>query len=150
VTVIDDYGHHPTEIRATLAAARQCGFQKVHVIFQPHRYTRTQLLMDEFVTAFHDADSLWVLDIYPASEPPIPGVTSELLVNRIANSGDHKALYVSSFADAVKLAVSAATPGDMILTLGAGNVWQLDSRLVEELSTMHESGALGSRLGLGR
>ncbi len=73
VTVIDDYGHHPTEIRATLAAARQCGFEKVHVIFQPHRYTRTQLLLDEFATAFRDADSVLVLDIYPASEPPIPG-----------------------------------------------------------------------------
>src|SRR5271166_1392822 len=104
VTVIDDYGHHPTEIRATLAAARQCGFRKVHVIFQPHRYTRTQLLMEEFATAFGDADSVLVLDIYPASEPPIPGITSELLANRIANSGDRQAVYVSSFADAVKLA----------------------------------------------
>jgi UDP-N-acetylmuramate--alanine ligase len=135
VTVIDDYGHHPTEIRATLAAARQCGFRKVHVIFQPHRYTRTQLLMEEFATAFHDADSLWVLDIYPASEPPIPGITSELLANRIANSGDQKAVYVSSFADAVRLAVSAATPGDMILTLGAGSVSQLGPRILEELQS---------------
>jgi UDP-N-acetylmuramate--alanine ligase len=150
VTVIDDYGHHPTEIRATLAAARQCGFQKVHVIFQPHRYARTQLLMEEFIAAFHDADSLWVLDIYPASEPPIPGINSELLANRITNSGDQKAVYVSSFADAVKLAVAAATPGDMVLTLGAGSVWQVGPRLLEELSTMHESGALGSHLGLGR
>ncbi len=84
VTVIDDYGHHPTEIRATLAAARQCGFGKVHVIFQPHRYTRTQLLLEEFATAFRDADSVLVLDIYPASEPPIPGITGELLANRIS------------------------------------------------------------------
>ena len=76
--MIDDYGHHPTEIRATLAAARQCGFRKVHVIFQPHRYTRTQLLLDEFATAFRDADSVFVLDIYAASEPPIPGVTGEV------------------------------------------------------------------------
>ena len=134
VTVIDDYGHHPTEIRATLAAARQCGFQKVHVIFQPHRYTRTQLLMEEFATAFHDADSLWVLDIYPASEAPIPGITSELLANRITDS-DRKAVYVSSFADAVKLAVSAANPGDMILTLGAGSVSQLGPRLLQELES---------------
>ena len=68
VSVIDDYGHHPTEIRATLAAARQCGFGKIHVIFQPHRYTRTRDLMDEFASAFKDADSLVVLDIYAASE----------------------------------------------------------------------------------
>src|SRR5208283_5481854 len=67
VSVIDDYGHHPTEIRATLAAARQCGFRKIHVVFQPHRYTRTRLLMDEFAGAFHDADTLFILDIYAAS-----------------------------------------------------------------------------------
>jgi UDP-N-acetylmuramate--alanine ligase len=133
VTVIDDYGHHPTEIRATLAAARQCGFRKVHVIFQPHRYSRTQVLLEEFATAFRDADSLFVLDIYPASEPPIPGITSELLASRITNSGNQEAVYVPSFADAVKLAVSSATPGDMILTLGAGSVSQLGPRLLEEL-----------------
>ncbi len=79
VSVIDDYGHHPTEIRATLAAARQCGFRKIHVIFQPHRYTRTRDLMEEFTTAFADADSLFVLDIYAASEKPIEGVTGETL-----------------------------------------------------------------------
>ena len=135
VTVIDDYGHHPTEISATLAAARQCGFCKVHVIFQPHRYTRTQLLLEEFATAFHDADSLCLLDIYPASEPPIPGITSELLANRIANSGDQKAVYLSSFAGAVKRVVSAATPGDMILTLGAGSVSQLGPRILEKLES---------------
>ena len=104
VTVIDDYGHHPTEIRATLAAARQCGFAKIHVIFQPHRYTRTQLLLDEFATAFRDADSVLVLDIYPASEKPIPGITAELLANRITEAGGQEALYVSSFAEAAELA----------------------------------------------
>src|SRR5207249_7534509 len=83
VTVIDDYGHHPTEIRATLAAAKQCGYRKIHVIFQPHRYTRTRDLMDEFASAFSDADSLLVLDIYPASEQPIEGITGEALAQRI-------------------------------------------------------------------
>src|SRR5207342_1396500 len=77
VSVIDDYGHHPTEVRATLAAARQCGFRKVHVVFQPHRYTRTRDLMDEFATAFQDADSLAILDIYAASEAPIDGINGE-------------------------------------------------------------------------
>ena len=75
VTVIDDYGHHPTEIRATLAAARACRFQSVHVLFQPHRYTRTQALMDDFARSFHQADSVHVTDIYAASEAPIEGVT---------------------------------------------------------------------------
>jgi UDP-N-acetylmuramate--alanine ligase len=133
VTVVDDYGHHPTEIRATLAAARQCGYGKVHVIFQPHRYTRTQLLMDGFATAFRDADSLIVLDIYPASEPPIPGVTSEALARRIAEGGGQEALYVRSFSEAVALARLAAAPGDMILILGAGNVSQLAPQVLEAL-----------------
>ncbi len=135
VTVIDDYGHHPTEIRATLAAARQCGFGQVHVIFQPHRYTRTRLLIDEFATAFRDADSVLVLDIYPASEPPIPGITGEMLADRIAERGGQEALYVSSFAEATQLASRAAKPGDMILTLGAGSIWQLGPQVVEALET---------------
>jgi UDP-N-acetylmuramate--alanine ligase len=133
VTVIDDYGHHPTEIRATLAAALQCGFGQVHVIFQPHRYSRTQLLLNEFATAFRDADSVLVLDIYPASEPPIPGVTAEMLANRITEDGGQEALYVSSFAEATELASRAAKPGDMILTLGAGSIWQLGPQVLEAL-----------------
>ena len=135
VSVIDDYGHHPTEIRATLAAARQCGFEKVHVIFQPHRYTRTQLLLDDFAAAFRDADSVFVLDIYPASEPPIPGITSELLANRITETGGQEALYVSSFAEAAALSTEAAKSGDMILTLGAGSIWQLGSQILEQLES---------------
>jgi UDP-N-acetylmuramate--alanine ligase len=135
VTVIDDYGHHPTEIRATLAAARQCGFAKVHVIFQPHRYTRTQLLLDEFATAFRDADSILLLDIYPASEPPIPGITGELLANRITEDGGQEALYVSSFAQAATLASEAAKSGDMILTLGAGSISQLGPQVLEQLES---------------
>jgi len=135
VTVIDDYGHHPTEIRATLAAARQCGFRKIHVIFQPHRYTRTQLLLDEFATAFGDADSVSVLDIYAASEPPIPGITGELLANRVAAAGGRDARYAPSISEAVALAAGAAEPGDMILTLGAGHVWQLAPQLLEELKS---------------
>ena len=141
VTVIDDYGHHPTEIRATLAAARQCGFARIHVIFQPHRYTRTQLLMDEFATAFRDADSLLVLDIYPASEAPIPGVTAEVLASRIAQAAKQKAMYVSSFADAVVLATGAARPGDVILTLGAGSISQLGQEVLAELTVHTATGA---------
>jgi UDP-N-acetylmuramate--alanine ligase len=133
VAVIDDYGHHPTEIRATLAAARQCGYRKIHVIFQPHRYTRTRDLMDEFATAFGEADSLIVLDIYPASEQPIEGITGEALARRIAEKGSPGASYAGSFDDAVETAISYAHPGDMILTLGAGSVSQLGPMVLEKL-----------------
>jgi UDP-N-acetylmuramate--alanine ligase len=132
VSVIDDYGHHPTEIKATLSAARQCGFNKLHVIFQPHRYTRTRDLMDEFVTAFGDADSLIVLDIYAASEKPIEGITGETLAQRIRESGK-EAQYASSFADAVNAVAAAAQEGDMILTLGAGSVSQLGPMILEKV-----------------
>ena len=94
ITVVDDYGHHPTEIRATLAAARLCGFRRVHVLFQPHRYTRTFHLMDEFARSFHQADSVFVMDIYAASEKPIEGVTAEALVDRIRQFGHRGVEYV--------------------------------------------------------
>jgi UDP-N-acetylmuramate--alanine ligase len=132
VSVIDDYGHHPTEIKATLAAAKTCGYRKIHVIFQPHRYTRTRDLMDEFTTAFTDADLLFVLDIYAASEKPIEGVTGEALARAVRESG-HSAEYVASFADAAQGAAQAAQPGDMILTLGAGSVSQLGPAILEKL-----------------
>ena len=133
VSVIDDYGHHPTEIKATLAAARQCGFGKVHVIFQPHRYTRTRDLMEEFATAFGDADSLFVLDIYAASEKPIEGISGDTLASTIRDKGGRNAQYVSSFGEAVSSAAGAAQDGDMILTLGAGSVSQLGPMIVEKL-----------------
>jgi UDP-N-acetylmuramate--alanine ligase len=133
VSVIDDYGHHPTEVRATLSAARQCGFLKIHVVFQPHRYTRTQLLMDEFAKAFHDADTLFILDIYAASEPPIEGITGEALARHIREAGKQEARYAVSFADAARAVVAGAQEGDMILTLGAGSVSQLAPMILEEL-----------------
>ena len=133
VSVIDDYGHHPTEIRATLAAARQCGFGKIHVVFQPHRYTRTRDLLEEFATAFGDADSLFVLDIYAASEKPIEGISGEALAMTIREKGARSAQYVSSFAEAVGSVAGAAQDGDMILTLGAGSVSQLGPMIVERL-----------------
>ena len=133
VTVIDDYGHHPTEIRATLAAARECGYKRVHVVFQPHRYTRTQLLLDDFATAFADADSVFVLDIYAASETPIPGVTGEALARRIAESGHKDTEYVASFAQAAEAVAKLARSGDMVLTLGAGNVSHLGPQILERL-----------------
>jgi UDP-N-acetylmuramate--alanine ligase len=145
VSVIDDYGHHPTEIRATLAAARQCGFRRVHVIFQPHRFTRTRDLMDEFTTAFADADTLCLLDIYPASEKPIAGITAEALVSRIARAGKRGVTYAPSFSDAVASVAALAQPGDMVLTLGAGSVSQLGAMLLEKLENTNQLGTVSIR-----
>ncbi len=136
VTVIDDYGHHPTEIRATLAAARQCGFRHVHVIFQPHRYTRTRDLMNEFASAFGDADTVWLLDIYPASEKPIEGITAAALASRISVAGKTGVAYAPSFSDAAASVAEAAQPGDMVLTLGAGSVSQVGAMVLERLGTI--------------
>ena len=130
--MVDDYGHHPTEIRATLAAARECGYRKIHVIFQPHRYTRTRDLADEFQTAFRDADTLQILDIYAASEDPIPGITAESLVQRIRSAGTDVD-YAPSFQHAVNSAARGAQSGDIVLTLGAGSVYQIGPMLLEEL-----------------
>ena len=135
VSVIDDYGHHPTEIRATLAAARQCGFRRVHVIFQPHRFTRTRDLMEEFATAFADADTLCLLDIYPASEKPIEGITAQVLASRIAGAGNRNVAYAVSFSDAVATVAALAQPGDMVLTLGAGSVSQLGAMILRKLDS---------------
>jgi UDP-N-acetylmuramate--alanine ligase len=141
VSVIDDYGHHPTEIKATLAAARQCGFRKIHVIFQPHRYTRTRDLMEEFTTAFDDADSLFVLDIYAASEKPIEGITGEILAQRIREKSGKSVQYASSPADAADSAAAAAQDGDMILTLGAGSVSQFGPLILDRLKEREDAHA---------
>jgi UDP-N-acetylmuramate--alanine ligase len=133
VSVIDDYGHHPTEIRATLAAARQCGFNRVHVVFQPHRYTRTRDLLQEFGGAFAEADTILVLDIYAASETPIPGVSGESVAEAVRRIGGKEARHIASFEDAAREAAATAAAGDIILTLGAGNVSQLGPQVLEHL-----------------
>jgi len=133
VTVIDDYGHHPTEIRATLSAARLGGYRRIHVIFQPHRYTRTFHLMDEFARSFMQADRLQVLDIYAASEKPIEGVTAEALVERIRQFGHRSAEYSGTIVRAVASVIEAVEPGDAVLTLGAGNVWQAGDQILAAL-----------------
>jgi len=137
ISVIDDYGHHPTEIKATLAAAKQCGFRGIHVIFQPHRYTRTQTLMAEFTHAFQDANSINVLDIYAASEKPIEGVSGEVLAMRIKEETGQNVRYVRSPAEAAEIVSREAQEGDMILTLGAGSVSQLGSAILEKLQERH-------------
>jgi UDP-N-acetylmuramate--alanine ligase len=136
VTVVDDYGHHPTEISATLAAARECGFKKIHVVFQPHRYSRTLDLLDRFRNAFLDADTLTVLPIYAASEEPIPGVTAELLAARIEGP---QVQFTPDFPSAVAAVVAQAKEGDLVLTLGAGNVSQLAPQILAALEAVSES-----------
>ena len=135
ITVIDDYGHHPTEIRATLDAARLCGFRRIHVLFQPHRYTRTFHLMDEFAHSFHQADSLFVMDVYAASEKPIEGASAEALVERIRKFGHRHVECVGTLARGVDALLKAAEDGDLVLTLGAGNVWQAGETVLEKLKT---------------
>jgi UDP-N-acetylmuramate--alanine ligase len=130
IAVVDDYGHHPTEIRATLAAARECGYKRIHVVFQPHRYTRTLDLLDEFGRSFNDADTVTVLPIYAASEEPILGVNAEALATRIEGP---ETTFVGDFPAAVAAVVALAHKGDLILTLGAGNVSQLGPQILAAL-----------------
>jgi UDP-N-acetylmuramate--alanine ligase len=131
--VIDDYGHHPTEIRATLEGARLCGFRRIHVLFQPHRYTRTFHLMDDFARAFNQADSLFAMDIYAASEKPIEGVSAEAMVERIRQFGHRGAEYVGTMDRGVEALLGAAGEGDAVLTLGAGSVWQAGEKVLARL-----------------
>ena len=133
VTVVDDYGHHPTEVRATLAAAKLVCQKRINVLFQPHRYTRTLHLMDDFARAFHDAERVVVLDIYAASEKPIEGVTAAALVERMRQFGHRGAEYAASNAAGIEAVCKAVEPGDLILTLGAGSVSQLGDKILEAL-----------------
>jgi UDP-N-acetylmuramate--alanine ligase len=130
IAVVDDYGHHPTEIRATLAAAREATRGRIHVVFQPHRYTRTRDLLDEFGGAFTDADSVVVLPIYAASEEPLPGITAELLAERVRGPRVH---FAPDFPSAISAVCSEACEGDLILTLGAGSVSQLGPQILSAL-----------------
>ena len=131
VTVIDDYGHHPTEIQATLRAAKDCNFRRVHMIFQPHRYTRTRDLMAEFAGCFEDASTVEILDIYAASEEAIPGITAQALVKTIGREGVE---YAASAEEAVAKVVARAEEGDAILTQGAGSVSGIAPIVLEKLA----------------
>lgn len=133
VTVIDDYGHHPTEIRATLAAAAECGFRRVNVIFQPHRYSRTNDLAAEFAGCFSQCDRLWVVDIYSAGESPIPGVSSPALVERILRAGHPQVDYCPSMDAAVQRVAATVASGEAVITLGAGNVWTAGVELLQRI-----------------
>src|SRR5260370_7457367 len=122
ITVVDDYGHHPVEIRATLEAARVCKFNRLLVLFQPHRYSRTQHLWDDFRGAFNQADILVLLDIYAASEAPIPGVTSEALVGAIREAGHKNVHYFHSIQEAIEYLLKQPRPATPILPIPPPNI----------------------------
>jgi UDP-N-acetylmuramate--alanine ligase len=133
VRVVDDYGHHPTEIRATLEAARSVHDGRILVGFQPHRYTRTRDLWDDFVTAFNQADVLVLTEIYAAGEDKIPGVDAAELLEAIRAHGHRDAHFIANLDDVLDDLAQRAAPGDLILTLGAGSISTLGTRLVDRL-----------------
>ena len=130
ITVVDDYGHHPTEIRETLAAARSVWNSRVIVVFQPHRYTRTKALFDDFLVSFNNADEVIITDIYAASEREIEGVHSRFLCERMRECGHGGVKYMAEFEDIVRYLQESLHPGDVVMTLGAGNVWKIGEQFL--------------------
>lgn len=136
ILVVDDYGHHPTEILATLSAAKNSsGGRRTVVVFQPHRYSRTQELMEEFALSFNNADVLYVLDIYAASEKPIEGVTAEILTENIKKFGHKNVTFIGDIDSAAEKVCAELHPGDLVITLGAGTVTRLSDEIVERLKS---------------
>jgi UDP-N-acetylmuramate--alanine ligase len=135
VLVVDDYGHHPTEIRATLDTLRvRAGKRRTVVLFQPHRYTRTQLLWDDFCRAFHQADVILVTDIYSAGEEPLTGVSASALAHALSDHGHRHATYAGDLRTATERLAAESRPGDVVLTLGAGNVWTAGEELLRRMA----------------
>jgi UDP-N-acetylmuramate--alanine ligase len=141
ILIVDDYGHHPTEVTATLSAARRSCDRRIVALFQPHRFTRTAALEQDFACCFSQADALIVLPIYPAGEEPIPGVTAERLVALIEATGHRDAAYAPDFAAAEGMLSRKLRPGDLLLTLGAGDVWKVGERLMRQWADAPESHA---------
>ena len=133
VWVVDDYAHHPTEIEVTLKAARQTQPERLLCLFQPHRYSRTKLLFNEFCNCFADCDELILTDIYAASEEPIPGITSEALAKGVRKALGKEVTYIPKLAKAEEYLEAKAAAGDLILTVGAGDVFKVGEELVREL-----------------
>ncbi len=137
ILVIDDYGHHPTEIKAVLSTAQKTfKDRRICVLFEPHRYSRTRDLMDEFVDAFHDADLLVLSDIYPAREKPIPGINSEILAEKIQKSGHAGVIYGGNLENSTKQLVESLQPGDVVITLGAGTVTKAAPKILELIESV--------------
>jgi UDP-N-acetylmuramate--alanine ligase len=134
ITVVDDYGHHPTEVRETLAAASHVWQGRRIVVFQPHRFTRTKALFAEFTQAFADADILIVNDIYPASEEPIAGVNSAALASAIKKTGHPHVEYIAQAEDTIAYLLKIVQPGDAVITLGAGSVYKIGEAFLKQLA----------------
>jgi UDP-N-acetylmuramate--alanine ligase len=134
VIVVDDYGHHPTEVKATLAAAVGGMERRVVVVFQPHRYTRTQHLLEDFFTAFNQADKLIIMDIYAAGEKPIPGVSGQVLYEGVKQHGHKDVVFIPDKEKVVEHLATVLKKGDIMITLGAGDVWKIGEQLVERLT----------------
>ena len=134
ITVVDDYGHHPTEVKATLAAARQVWKGRLIVVFQPHRFTRTKALFEEFTQAFGDADILIINDIYPASEEPIAGVNSQVLGEAIRKAGHRNVEYIAQAEDTIEFLLKTLKPKDTVITLGAGSIYKIGEALLAQLA----------------
>ena len=136
--VVDDYGHHPAEIKATLSAARQ-GWPERRIVaaFQPLRYTRTHELFDDFVTAFYDADVLVLTDVYAAGEQPIPGATAERLAHEISRHGQKDVTCIKDRELIPEHLAGIVREGDIVITLGAGNIWQQGEALVKLIGEMN-------------
>jgi len=132
--VVDDYAHHPAEIEATLTAAREAYGRRVISIWQPHRFTRVRDLHEEFMRSFNDCSMVLVMDIYPAGEAPIEGLDGQSLVRDLKHHGHKGAVYTPTAADVLRLLRSEARKGDIVITLGAGNVTQISYDLVEQLA----------------
>jgi UDP-N-acetylmuramate--alanine ligase len=137
ITLVDDYGHHPVEIRATLEAARGCGYDRLLVLFQPHRFTRTQHLWDDFCRAFNQADLLILTDIYAASEAPIRGITAAALADAIRAAGHKNVVYCSTLQESIERLLREVRPGDAVLAIGAGNVNRALSEFALLLGSQH-------------
>jgi UDP-N-acetylmuramate--alanine ligase len=134
ITVIDDYGHHPREMEVTLDAVKQSFRpQNLHVIFQPHRYSRTLNLFNEFVKVLGLVDRLYLIDIYPAGECPIDNISSDRLASAIKKAGNSKVIYYKNETELIHKLKNDLKPGDVVITLGAGNVWMLGEMLIKEL-----------------
>ncbi len=133
--LVDDYGHHPTEIAATLATARTGGWKRILAMFQPHRYTRTLALKDAFGSAFHDADHVFVTDVYAASEKPIPGISGATIVEALKACGHPSALHVPEVTSIHRSVAVIIEDGDLIISLGAGNIHEAGARLADDLAT---------------
>ncbi len=140
--VIDDYGHHPTELAATLQTARSLKPSRLVVLFQPHRFSRTQLLADDFGKVLQAADRVFITDIYPASELPIEGITGQTLVDAMKKHGDIPAKYLPGMESAHYHVGNALEPGDLLITLGAGNVHEVGTRIARDLKIMEEMKAV--------